>query len=278
MDDATPTNGCREYFNQDERDIAMNSKLTRGVALVALVLTTTATTQANDIVNFLKAINGSSSRGNAPVVVQPVGSHGREYGSASLSHQAHGGPGSRIQFGNSGMHRHSGNNVNLRPNHHNTPLPSRNSSGVQISLQLGSNGSRGPGYGAPVYVPAPRPVQVLPAVPAYPAVPVYPHVAPAPFQLGQFVNCQVPLATCVHVQDECNIAPNAVPVIIAVRDPNMCEHDVMERLVYVQIFVPQCRLRDLQVSPCRTRVSLDYGRYEVDIKSGNGLIVVDYDN
>lgn len=107
---------------------------------------------------------------------------------------------------------------------------------------------------------------------------VIPHAAPAPFQLGQFIDCQVPLATCVQVEDECNIALNAVPVVVAVRDPNMCVHETIERLVYVQIFVPQCRLRDLQVSPCRTRVSLDYGRYEVDIKSGNGVIVVDYDN
>ena len=255
----------------------MNKNLKRGVTLLALLFTTASPTQANDIVNFLKALNGNSGRHSGPVVVQPVGSHGHEHDGAVYGNQGHGGHGPGDPFGNSGTHRPSINTVNLRPNHYVAPRARRNS-GLQISLQFGENGSRNPGYGAPVYVPAPRPVQLLPPVPVYPVVPVYPHVAPAPFQIGQFIDCRVPLATCVHVEDECNIAPNAVPVVIAVRDPNMCVHETVERLVYVQIFVPQCPLRDLQVSPCRTRVSLDYGKYEVDIRSGNGVIVVDYDN
>ena len=258
----------------------MNTNLTCGVTLLALLLTTASTTQANDIVNFLNALNGNSGRRNAPVAVQPVSNHGHEHYEAAHGNQGHGGRGPGAQFGSAGTHRPSVNtthSVNRRPNH-NVALPPRNNSGLQISLQLGGNGNRNPGYGAPVYVPAPRPVQVLPSVPVYPSAPTYHPVTLAPFQLGQFVNCQVPLATRVHVQDECNIAPNAVPVIIAVRDPNMCVHETIERLVYVQIFVPQCPLRNLQVSPCRTRVSLDYGRYEVDIKSGNGVIVIDYDN
>jgi len=257
--------------------MAMNTNLTRGVTLLALLLTTASTTQANDIVNFLNALNGNSGRRNAPVVVQPVGNHGHGYGRAAYGSHGHGEHGPGVQFRSPETHRPAFNTVNLRPNHFVAP-PSRRNSGLQISLQFGENGSRNPRYGAPVYVPAPRPVQALPPVPVYPFLPTYPYAAPVPFQLGQFIDCQVPLATCVQVQDECNIAPNAVPVIIAVRDPNMCAHDIMERLVYVQIFVPQCPLCDLQVSPCRTRVSLDYGRYEVDIKSGNGVIVVDYDN
>lgn len=257
--------------------MAMNTNLKRGMTLVALMLATTSTTRANDIVNFLKAVNGNSGRRNAPVVVQPVGHHGHEHAGAEYGYHGRGGHGPGMPFGGSGTHRPSVNTVNLRPNHYVAP-PARRSSGLQVSLQFGANGSRNPGYGSPVYVPAPQPVQVLPPAPVYPAMPAYPHAAPAPFQLGQFIDCQVPLATCVQVEDECNIAPNAVPVIVAVRDPNMCVHETIERLVYVQIFVPQCRLRDLQVSPCRTRVSLDYGRYEVDIKSGNGVIVVDYDN
>ncbi len=267
----------------------MKTNLTHSVPLLALLIATASTTQANDIVNFLNALNGNSGRPNAPVMVQPVGNHGHDHDGASLGNQGysgnqgyrdnhgHGENGPGVQFGRSGTHRPSVNTVNLRPNHYVAP-PSRRNSGLQISLQFGENGSRNPRYGAPVYVAAPRPVQVLPPVPVYQSVPAYPHGAPAPFQLGQFIDCQVPLATCVQVQDECNIAPSAVPVVIAVRDPNMCVHETVERLVYVQIFVPQCPLRDLQVSPCRTRVSLDYGRYEVDIKSGNGVIVIDYDN
>ena len=161
------------------------------------------------------------------------------------------------------------NTVDLRPRQSITS-PAR--SGLQVNLQFASNGPSGAGYAPPIYIPAQS------SVPALPPVPVHPQIAPLPFQLGQFVNCQVPLATCVRVEDQCNIAPNAVPVVIAVRDPNSCVHDIYERLVFVQIFVPPCPLRNLQVSPCRTRMSLDYGKYEVDIKSVNGLVVVDYDN
>lgn len=260
--------------------MAMNTNLTRGVTLLALLLTTASTTQANDIVNFLNAINGNSGRRNAPVVVQPVANHGHEHGGAAYGNQGRSGRGPGAQFGNSGTQRpavNTVNTVNLRPTRYVAP-PARRSSGLQISLQFGADGRRNPYAGAPVYIPAPRPVQVLPLVPVYPSLPRHPHVAPVPFQLGQFINCQVPLATCVQVHDECDIAPNAVPMIIAVRDPNMCAHDIVERLVYVQIFVPRSPLRNLQVSPCRTRISLDYGRFGVEITSGNGVVVVDYDN
>jgi hypothetical protein len=239
----------------------MNTNWTRGLSLVGLLLASAATTQANDIVDFLKTINGNSGRRSAPVAVRPVGGHGHEL------HQA--GYGRGQGSGHLGYHRHPANSVNLRPNQYIAP-PVR--SGLQVNLRLASNGQPGIGYGPPVYIPAHSPLQVLPPVSAYPPV------APSPFQLGQFVNCPVPLATCVRVEDECNIAPNAVPVIIAVRDPHACVHDVGERLVFVQIFVPPCRLRNLQMSPCGTRISLDYGRHDVEIRSGNGLVLVDYDN
>ncbi len=269
--------------------MAMKTTVTRGVTLIALLLTTASTTQANDIVNFLNALNGNAGRRSAPVAVQPVGHHGHEHDGAAFGDQGYsrdqgysddqgyGGHGPGMQYGDTGISRPSVNTVNLRPNHYVAPSARRNSN-LQISLQFGANGRQTRSCGTPVYVPAPQPVQVLPPVPVYPSVPVYPHVVPVHFQLGQFIDCQVPLATCVVVQDECNIAPNAVPVVIAVRDPNMCEHEIVERLVYVQIFVPRCQLLDLQISPCRTRICLDYGRYEIDIKSGNGVIVVDYDN
>ena len=34
----------------------------------------------------------------------------------------------------------------------------------------------------------------------------------------------------------------------------------------------------MRVSPCKTKIRLDYGRYEVDIVSRGGVIEVDYDN
>ncbi len=185
--------------------MAMNTNPACGLTLLALLLTTASTTHANDIVNFLNALNGNSGRRNAPVVVQPIGNHGHEHGGAAYDHQGHGGHGPRIEFGSSGTHRPSFNTVNLRPNHYGAP-PVRRSSGLQVSLQFGADRRSSPGYGSPVYVPAPRPGRVLPPVTVYPTVPTFPHVAPVRFQLGQFIDCQVPLATCVQVQDECNKA------------------------------------------------------------------------
>lgn len=254
---------------------------TRGLTLVGLLMASTATTQANDIVNFLKAINGNSGRRSSEMPVQTVGNHerGHEHGhdhrGSGISSGYYGANGRGPQVRESGFHRAPAHAVNLRPNRNITP-PSR--SGLQINLRLAANSGANQGYGSPVYRHTQPPVHVLPPVQSYPSMPVYSEVARSPFELGQFIHCHVPLATCVRVEDERNIAPNAVPVIIAIRDPNMCIHETIERLVYVQIFVPPCPLQSLHISPCRTRVSLDYGRYEVDIKSGNGIVVVDYAN
>ena len=253
----------------------MNTNWTRGLSLVGLLLASTATTQANDIVDFLNAINGNSGRRTGPVAVQRVDGHEHGHGGGGIVSENYGAYGRGTPYGGAGVRRSPANTVNLRAHQHVAP-PTR--SRAQINLRFASNGQNNPGYAPPLYIPAQQPVQVLPPVQSYPRRSEYPQIAPTPFELGQFVDCQVLLATCIKVEDECNIAPNAVPMIIAVRDPNMCVHEIYERLVYVQIFVPACPLRDLQVSPCRTRISLDYGRYEVDIKSANGMIVIDYDN
>ena len=128
--------------------------------------------------------------------------------------QGHGEHGPGVQFGSAGTHRPLFNTVNLRPNHDAAP-PSRRNSGLQISLQFGKNGRGNPNYGSPVYVPAPQPVQVLPPIPVYPSVPAYPYAAPVPFQLGKFIDCQVPLATCVQVQDECYKAFTCMTTILS---------------------------------------------------------------
>lgn len=242
----------------------MNTNWTRGLSLVGLLLASSATTQANDIVDFLQAINGNSGRRNQPVVVQPVGGRGH-----AQIHPGHGhGPG----VGGPGFYRPQGDFY--RRTYVSPPVRS----GVQVDLRFAANGRPTRGYTRPIYVPAQSPVQVLPPVQAYPPVPVYPELSQPSFVVGQFVDCQVPLTTCVRVEDECNIAPNAVPVVIAVRDPHFGGHDTCERLVFVQVFVPPCPLRKLQISPCQTRISLDYGQFEVDIKSANGMVVIDYDN
>lgn len=257
----------------------------RGVGLLVMVLATSSAVQANDIVDFLNALNGNSGRRGGAVNTQPVRQyhdHGHEAASARGNGRmsAHADHGHEQPVINRGTGRAPTGNVNLRPNHVVNP-PSR--SRLQVNLQFASNAGANQGYGQPLYIPAQPQVvqpsmQQLPPVDSYPTMGSRVPAAPAPFQLGEFVDCRVPLATCVRVEDVRNIAPNAVPVVVAVRDPGMCIHDVQERLVYVQVFVPTCPLMDIRVSPCRTRISLDYGHHMVHIKSANGLIVVDYDN
>ncbi len=297
----------------------MKTNWFHGMGLLSLLMASTASSQANDIVNFLRAVNGPAPgyHQTARPVIQPVGHHddhnhgvqpgsyGSGYGGRGMSSgsTARRGP----QFADRGMNNYNGSHrgfdggydragsydrVDLR--HHNyappRPVPGGGSgrSGVQLSFQVSSNGGRRPAYGQPVYYPSQQPGVVLPPVNGYPSVPAYPS-APSyssgpgysggySHQMGQIVDCQVPLATCVRVEDAFNIAPNAVPVIVAVRDPQSCSHGCREQLVYIQVYVPPCPPRCVNVSPCRTRVTMDYGRYQVDIKSGNGLIVVDYDN
>ena len=174
-------------------------------------------------------------------------------------------------------------------------------SGTQIRFQVSANSGIAQSYGSPLYIPgSPQiqqlppvqtlpsvqdypPIQSYPPVPGYPPVQSYPPIQGGqfnglPHQIGEIVDCPVPLATCVRVEDACNIAPNAVPVVVAVRDPNMCAHECQERLAYVQVFVPPCPPRSISISPCHTRVTLCFGRYDVEIKSRNGVIVVDYDD
>ena len=278
----------------------MKINLTRSLSLVGLMLATSATTQANDIVDFLRAINGSSDRRSGPVVAQPVNQYGNrqpyrmENGDARFSNHANH---NHIQpVSNRGNSVLLPGNTNLRPNRAISP-PSR--SGLQVRLQFASNGNQNPTYAPQLSIP-PQPQFVQPQVPqqppvyGYPSVPNYPGaqpfppVAPAPATIGQypidqcpigqFVHCQVPLATCVRIRNARRIAPNAVPMIIAVRDPNMCVHDVEERVVFVEVCVPPCPLLDLRVSNCHTRVTLDYGHHSVDIRSVRGMIVVDYNN
>ena len=297
----------------------MNTNCTRGLSILGLLLAMTARTQANDIVDFLRAVNGVQEQRQAPPTHHSVGRHDHDnygynrsgYGGQELSsrdvhkqsmqradgHLPYGqygnnsgydqfgqDPYGRDRLGQNQFDMH--NRVDLRDRSYGGSgysRPGSSRSGAQISFRVSSNGGRSPGYGEPLYIPSQQP-QVLPPVDSYPPVqnytpvPNYPPVQILPHQLGEIVDCRVPLANCVRIEDEGNIAPNAVPVVVAVRDPHMCVPEIQERVVYVQVFVPPCPLRGLTISPCRTRVSMDFGQYQVDIKSKDGMIVVDYDN
>lgn len=258
----------------------MNTNWIRCLVIPGLLLASTARTQANDIVDFLRAINGVPEHSHRPAPPQQAGfrggpGHEREHGGYQDPH-----------FGHDDYNR-----VSLRDERRHSQFASRGNyghgfgpgygrpgyvrpTGPQVSFRVSASSGMQPGYGVPVYAPAEPPVQVLPPVQEYPAYPA----PPSDHCVGDIVTCAVPLATCVRVEDECNIAPNAVPIVVAVRDPNMCAHECHERVVFVQVFVPPCPPQTVRVSPCHTRVTLCYGQYEVDIKTRRGMIVVDYDN
>ncbi len=315
----------------------MNSHCTRGLSILGLLLAMSARTQANDIVDFLRAVNGVPEERHPASPHHLAGRHdhgtgrhdGAGYGGRELSsrdvykqslqaderHAAFGEHG-RIEYGNDRFDRKSYdrnsydrdrlgrsqsdfyNRVDLRDRSYSGSHPSHSNFSrprVQISLRVGSNTGVSSGSGGHIHMPPQQsrnlasvqtlppvqdypPVHDYPPVQSYPPVQDYPPVQVLPHEIGQIVDCQVPLATRVLVEDECNIAPDAVPAVIAVRDPSMCAHESHERLVYVQVFVPPCPLRSLTVSPCRTGIRMDFCDYGVDIKSKNGVIIVDYDN
>jgi hypothetical protein len=318
----------KQVTPQDEKDMAMRVQWIRVMGILAWLTVSVGTTQANDIVDFFRAVSRSSgpTHQTSRPVIRPVGHYGGDdhrghdqrgydHGAPAGISRGHGGGmhgsermssrdaykyqtqvrdrdgsfrDSRSRFeGGHQNHHVRPDSVDLRhPGYGRSdfrPAVGSSRSGVQLSFRVGTGvGSRHaygqPVYGQPFYMPGQDPSVVLPPVQSYPAAPRFPSVDAYPHQIGEIVDCHVPLATCVRVEDECNIAPHAVPIVVAVRDPQSCHRGCQERVSFVQIFVPPCPPREIRVSPCRTRLRMDFGQYEVDIKSGNGMIVVDYDN
>jgi hypothetical protein len=283
----------------------MKTKLLSGVVVGGLMLAMSAGTQANDIVDFLRAVNGvPEPRG--PAHYAPVSRHSGYRGQAvSDPHHGHPSPsfrgpadhrsGSRMSsrdvrssYGHDHDDRDRYDRIDLRnedrgrmsmsgrtgrgPSDFHRAAPRQ--SGAQISFQVSTGSVQRPGYATPVYYQSEPNAIPLPPVPQSP---VNPGSVVNPHCVGEIITCPVPLETCVRVKDECNIAPHAVPIVIAVRDPHVCEHEP-HAVVFVQVFVPPCPPHSVTVSPCQTRVSLCYGDYEVDIRSRDGFVVVDYDN
>ena len=199
---------------------------------------------ANDIIDFLRALNGGGSHRHA-VPVQPVSRrHDHDHGRYTTT-------------------RHNDRHRTSRPVTLNRP-------GVSFQVSLGNS--------APPRVPViPQP---LPYVPAPAPVPVYGgHVLP--HQIGEVVTCPVALEPHVIIKDACEVAPGARPVIIAVRDPHLGRYrsrGCVEQIVYVEVLAPPCPLQRVRVSPCKTKIRLDYGKYEIDIVSRNDAVEIDYDD
>lgn len=137
-------------------------------------------------------------------------------------------------------------------------------------------------------------VQEQQAVPALPegngatAEPM-PLIAPEgqPVPHGQPVPTQtVQLYPYVKYEDLDNRHPCAVTKIVAVPDPcKRCRHhgrDCCQQCgpgcVYVQICVPPCGCPKVKVKRHGRKIEFDYGDYEVEIESKNGVVEVDYDD
>jgi hypothetical protein len=284
------------------------------ILIVCSLLLTSAPLRANDIEDFFKALRGGSSRQHQHVTVaQADHGHVTDRGvfgpsSRGIGHDwsgAHSGLSSRDLHTRSQLWRQQATHpafdrqrYDLRhdvhddrrglyrgagdyPLRHSLPVGGR--SQTHLSFRMGSNSPllyQGP------YDAGPVPIYTEPIFPDYVAYGPSPGVVSPeavlamPHQLGEIVTCQVPLATCVIIEDPEKIAPNGVPVIVAVRDPNLppCGAGCVERLAYVQVCVPRCPMRKLSISRCKTRIEMEFGDYEVKITSSQGRIVVDYDN
>jgi len=90
----------------------------------------------------------------------------------------------------------------------------------------------------------------------------------------------VTLFECVKYKDQRNIAPCAVPMIVSVPDPcaSPCDCACGPRCVYVKICVPPCGCAEVKYKRHGEKLVYDFGKYEVEITSRKGVVVVDYDD
>ena len=161
-------------------------------------------------------------------------------------------------------------------------------------------------YQPPAGVPAtPEAVPEPPPMPMPPVTPM-PQADPMP-NTGAAVVMEAPLFHNVVYDDLDNIHPCAVRTIVQVPDPCACDdpckkrhrglfglfrhHDVDPctchrcvpccepvRMVSVMICTPPCECVDVRVKRDGRHIKYDYGKYEVEIKVGDGVVKVDYDD
>jgi hypothetical protein len=140
------------------------------------------------------------------------------------------------------------------------PIPMAVPPGPSAGPQVYSAGPPIPSAGPPMPMPSAGPMGLAP-VPADKGVLLYP---------------------CVKYKDKKHIAPCAVPMVVAVRDP--CEkHHLLShcktppRCVMVEICVPPCGNPKITCKHDGAKVKYDYGKYAVKITSRHGVVVVNYD-
>jgi hypothetical protein len=88
---------------------------------------------------------------------------------------------------------------------------------------------------------------------------------------------EVTLFDCVKYKDERKIHPCAVPMIVSVPDPCAGPCDCGPKCVYVKICVPPCECPEVKCRKNGDKLIYDFGKYEVEITSRKGTVVVDYD-
>ncbi len=246
-------------------------------AVTVLSLTLPSTASANDIVDFLRAIQGPAPR--------QLDRHDRL--DRLDRHDRH-----------DRLDRHDNHRVHRHLDHDPRGLGRREVIPTRVSRTQDLHRSGGrvpvqqlrrpvinqrPGVNFRISfgnrTPPQRTVVLPPSVLQIPPVPgSFGHL---PHQIGEIVNCHVVLEPHVVIRDACDVAPHAVPVIVAVRDPHLSRfgsRGCVERLVYVEVLVPACPVQRVRVSPCQTKIRMDFGQYEVDITSRNGFVEIDYDD
>lgn len=87
------------------------------------------------------------------------------------------------------------------------------------------------------------------------------------------------LFPCVEYDDLDNVHPCAIKKIVQVIDPCYDRDSCCPpTYVSVMICVPPCGCEKVKISRGGRKVKYDYGKYEVEIKSKNGVVKVDYDD
>jgi hypothetical protein len=135
--------------------------------------------------------------------------------------------------------------------------------------------------------PGPAPQMALPEMAMPPmAQPLPPSMQPVP-QAGPAAAGGPPIVMTpgielyprVKYHDRRHIAPCAVSMVVAVRDPCASRDPCCgpPKCVLVEICVPPCGCPKICTKHNGAKVRYDYGKYAVNITSRHGIIVVDYD-
>ena len=245
----------------------MTRKLFSTALILSVVSAVPQTSSANDILDFLRAINGTPAHHGH--VDTRRGQLDPRLAHADIHHDARG---RSSRFEPVSIHRghdhNRGRGITTSPRFQ----PVNRRSGVSFNVSFGNPSMLAQAPPPAIYPPAPAPF-VLPAPPVPGSFGHLPH------ELGQMITCPVPIETHVEIRNACRVAPGAIPAVIAVRDPHLGRfrsRGCVEQLAYVEILVPQCPLQRVRVSPCKTRIRLDYGKYEIDITSKNDCVVINY--